>query len=143
MIICPILSQQRRAEDGSFTWEHHECIEEACTFWAVESRDCAIRASGLAILRREAESAGRPPEVRPDPMAILEAPLARLGEVEKKLEELSEKSAASSRDLGLRLLEGVAALEQPVNALREEVDRIQGKLQETNDVLSRAAGAIE
>src|SRR5882672_11432596 len=116
MIICPILSQQRRAEDGALTWEHHPCIEAACTFWAAEAKDCAIRASGLAILRRESsatvESATpAPPPPAVDPGALLEAPLARLGEIERKLEDLSERSAAASRDLGLRLLEGVSALE--------------------------------
>jgi len=146
MIICPILSQQRRAEDGALTWEHHPCIEAACTFWAEEAKDCAIRASGLAILRRESsatvESAPpSPPAI--DPAALLEAPLARLGDIERKLGELSERSAAASRDLGLRLLEGVSSLEQPVNALRHEVDAINTKLQETSAVLSQAMGVID
>ena len=143
MIICPILSQQRRAEDGSVTWEHHECLRDGCAFWAAEAEDCTIRASRTEILREIAAQRSEPPAPPIDPASILEQPLARLTEMEKKMESLSERGAASSRDLGLRLLEGVAALEQPVNALREEMDRIQTKMQETTAVLERALAVIE
>jgi len=145
MIICPILSQQRRAEDGSTTWEHHECIEEGCAFWAAEAKDCAVRASGLSILRRdavEATSPAAPPPPAPDLSTILEAPLARLADVERKLQELGDRSAAASRDLGIRLLEGVSALEQPVNALREEVGRLHSRFEETAATLGQAAAVI-
>ncbi|MBI3451181.1 MAG: tetratricopeptide repeat protein [Acidobacteria bacterium] len=146
MIICPILSQQRRGEDGSTTWEHHECIEDGCAFWAAEAKDCSLRASGFSILRREAAEAAAPAAVplpAPDLSTILEAPLARLADVERKLQELGDRSAAASRDLGIRLLEGVAALEQPVNALRDEVGRLHSRFEETAGTLAQASAVIE
>jgi len=143
MIICPILSQQRRAEDGSHTWEHHECIEDSCTFWAADAKDCALRASGLAILRRESAPPPPPPQPPPDPAVVLKEPLAKLDSLEQKLEEVADRSATSSRELGLSLLAGVAALEQPVNALREEVDSIRGKVQEFAGVFSQVIDLLE
>lgn len=144
MTICPILSQQRRAEDGSTSWEHHACIEEQCAFWAVEQKDCTLRASGLAILRRDAVERAEAPAPPPvDVATLLDAPLARFAEMERKLQEMGERSAASTRDLGIRLLEGVSALEQPVNALREEIARIQARFDETSAALSRAAEIVD
>jgi len=140
-MICPILSQPRRGEDGSVAWEHHECLREGCTFWAAEPQDCALRASGLAILRREAARAGEAPT--PDPATLLSGPLARLGQLESKMEMLAERGSAATRDLGIRLLEGVAALEQPVGALRDEVESIRARFQEMSGVLKEALGVIE
>ena len=60
-MICPILSQSRTDDDGTVTWDHHECIEEACSFWAGEISDCGIRASGLLVIARAKAVARRRP----------------------------------------------------------------------------------
>jgi Tfp pilus assembly protein PilF len=142
MIICPILSQQRRAEDGSVAWEHHECLRDGCTFWAAEFEDCALRASGLRILRRKEESPPPPEPEGPAAAELLAELSARLAEVEKKVEAETTRAVAANRDLGIRLLEGVAALEEPVNALREEAGRIAAHISGTAEALDRAAAAI-
>ena len=49
-MICPILSQAARDGEGNVVWDHHDCIETACTFWASEINDCGIRASGLVVI---------------------------------------------------------------------------------------------
>ena len=143
MIVCPILSQARRAEDGSVTWEHHECLRDECSFWAAEAQDCGVRTSSLQVLRDAAARANETPAAPPDPSAILEKPLARLDEIEKKIEEVAERSAAASREMGIRLLEGVSALEQPVQALRAEVEQIAGRLRDFAAVTERASVLIE
>src|SRR5262249_56408230 len=69
-MICPILSQATRDAEGNVVWDHHDCIEVACTFWASEINDCGIRASGLVVIQRAraalaAQGAG--PEAGPVP----------------------------------------------------------------------------
>ncbi len=51
-MICPILSNASQDEQGNVTWNHHECIEGSCSFWAEEITDCGLRASGLVIIGR-------------------------------------------------------------------------------------------
>jgi Flp pilus assembly protein TadD len=147
MIICPILSQQRRADDGAVSWEHHECLREGCTFWAAEPEDCAIRASGLTILKNqaraeEAKTVEEPPREDPAAAALKEA-LERLEAIDLRVESLSERTGAATRDLGLKLLEGVSALEQPVNALRDEMDTIRSRMQEFAEMMAKTGSLIE
>lgn len=143
MIICPILSQQRRGEDGTVTWEHHECLREGCTFWASEVEDCGIRASGVRILKEIASGPREAPQPLPDFAALLASPIERLDQMHKRIDEIAEKSAAGNRDLGLTLLEGVSALEQPVNALRDDVESLKRRIEESESVVARAASLIE
>jgi len=101
MIICPILSQS--ASGGRIhDVEHHECIEEGCAFWAAEAKDCAVRASGSRFCgatrwRRPRRPRRRP---RPGPLHDSRGAAGRLADVERKLQELGDRSAAASRDSG-------------------------------------------
>jgi Tfp pilus assembly protein PilF len=126
-MICPILTQARRDNDGNTSFEHHECIEGACSFWADEVRSCSLRASGLLIIARaraalatgaEGEAAGpaQPGEplfgspravIDPDTLAPLLAGIERVQH--------------NARETGLKLLEGVAALEEPLKATGHEL----------------------
>src|SRR5262245_45569392 len=143
MIICPILSQQHRAEDGTVAWEHHECLREGCMFWASEAEDCGIRASGLQILKQidSPQREAAPP--LPDFVALLSGPIDAMAGMKEKIEEIADKTASANRDLGISLLEGVAALEQPVHALREDVESLKRRLEESETVLARALALVE
>lgn len=103
-MICPILSQARRDQEGNTIWDHHECIEGSCTFWAQEISDCAIRASGLMVIQRAgAAVAGSDP-------ATLEPIMSAI-----------ERVTSSTRETGLKLLEGVSALEEPLRGTGREM----------------------
>jgi len=129
-MICPILSQAHRDAEGNASWDHHECIEGSCTFWATEIEDCGLRASGLLVIQRARaalsganDGDGGPPAGEP----LFAAPRLTLDpESMGPLREAMERAASESRDNGLRLLEGVAALEEPIKAgQRELVERLE------------------
>jgi Tfp pilus assembly protein PilF len=289
MIICPILTQQSRDEDGVATWEHHECLKDGCSFWAAEAEDCSIRASGIQVLKESAaeqdkeapapiefpdfrklitevtaekfeileqkldqsamtdrfddlekklddaataqdrqapepiefpdfqkiiteitaekfeelgrkldqsDMAGRFDELEKkldavvadqdrEPPAPIEFPDFReiitemtaerfealekkldqsatveridqlektldaaamprkFEDMEKRLDEIAEKMTAANRDLGIQLLEGVSSLEQPVHALRDELEEVRRQMQEMSGVTGQASEAIE
>jgi Tfp pilus assembly protein PilF len=143
MIICPILSQQRQDENGSVEWQHHECLKDGCVFWAAEADDCGIRASGIQILKN---AGGEPSADRSDPDEIrraLTAALERFGDLERKLVSFSERAAGTNRDLGIKVLEGVAALEQPVGGLREVGEELQGRFEGLRTDLEKVRELME
>lgn len=121
-MICPILSQAARDGEGNVVWDHHDCIETACTFWASEISDCGIRASGLVVIQRaraafSAQGAG--PEAGPVPAGepLFAAPQAAFDpSLLEPIAAAVEKATASARETGLKLLEGVSALEEPLRA---------------------------
>jgi len=120
-MICPILSQARRDDEGNVIWDHHECIENSCTFWADDISDCGIRASGMlviqraraALVTRENDEGDQVPAGEPlfaPPRLLLDEAAAR------PLMDAVHEGAANARDIGLKVLEGIAALEDPLKA---------------------------
>lgn len=119
-MICPILSQAARDGEGNVVWDHHDCIETACTFWASEINDCGIRASGLVVIQRaRAALAAQGPDGGPVPAGepLFAQPYAAFDpSVLDPIAAAVEKATNSARETGLKLLEGVSALEEPLRA---------------------------
>jgi len=125
-MICPILSQSRRDDEGNVSWDHHECIENSCTFWAEEITDCGIRASGLLVIQRARAAlaarenggvdnvpAGEP--LFAPPRLVLDEAAAR------PLMDAVEEGARTAREIGQKVLEGIAALEDPLKGSTREI----------------------
>src|SRR5213594_4332304 len=107
-MICPILSQASRDKEGNLAWDHHECIEASCTFWADEIHDCGIRASGLVIIARAkaALAAQQPGGDAPAPAGepLFAPPQATLDMTAlAPMVSAVEKANSSMRDTGLKL----------------------------------------
>ncbi len=127
-MICPMLSQSQRDKEGNVVWNHHECIESACTFWAEDLADCGLRASGLLAIARAKGSlasagAGDPqgPLATGRLMQVVQE--ERAGPSLATIAQAVERSGSVMRDTGLKLLEGVAGLEEPIRASGIEVVR--------------------
>lgn len=142
MIICPILSHQRQGEDGSSTWEHQECVREECTFWAKEHEDCALRASGMRALHQDPDEESRQSSSI-DAEQLIEAMRKRLDSLEGKMAQFGAHIESSNRDLALRLLEGVAGLEQPVNAQRLDVEAMAEQFKVTREIVEKLPEQLE
>lgn len=125
-MICPILSQSRRDDEGNVSWDHHECIENSCTFWVDEITDCGIRASGLLVIQRARAAlaardngegnqvpAGEP--LFAPPKLVLDEAAAR------PLMDAVAEGTTSAREIGQKVLEGIAALEDPLKASTREI----------------------
>ncbi|HZI93458.1 MAG TPA: tetratricopeptide repeat protein [Patescibacteria group bacterium] len=144
-MICPILSQSSRDNDGNVAWDHHECIETSCTFWADEIHDCGIRASGLLIITRaKAALAGQQPgqdSQVPAGEPLFGAPQGSI-DAEKMSAMVStvEKANTAMRETGLKLLEGVAALEEPLRATGHELG---GRLESLNATVLSMTTTVE
>ena len=134
-MICPILSQSSRDKDGNTAWDHHECVENSCTFWAEEIHDCGIRASGLVIIARaRAAVAGNEPGADGRAMPAGEplfAPPTAVFDASSLAPIVAavDKTNSAMRETGLKLLEGVAALEEPLRATGIELG---GRLESLN-----------
>jgi Tfp pilus assembly protein PilF len=145
-MICPILTQARRDKDGNVSFEHHECIESACTFWADEVRSCSVRASGLLIIARAraalatgAEGESASPALPGEP--LFGSPKAVVDpETFAPLMAGIERMQQSARDTGLKLLEGVAGLEEPLKATGQELG---SRMDSINTNLLSATTAME
>src|SRR5215510_11254608 len=124
-MICPILSQSSRDREGNVLWEHHDCIENACTFWAEEAAECGLRASGLLAIRGGME-AGRGDGASASDQAAWRETLVDFENAQ--------------REIGLKLLEGVSALEQPIEATGQEVVR---RLEGVNASLLTVSTSVE
>ncbi|HEY3174598.1 MAG TPA: tetratricopeptide repeat protein [Candidatus Polarisedimenticolia bacterium] len=122
-MICPILSQASRDPEGNTVWDHHECIEGACTFWAQEISDCGIRATGLATIQRMRE-----PLPSLDPAAL------------EPIMSAIEKVTNTTRETGLKLLEGVSALEEPMRGTGLEMG---SRVEALNARITRLEDGIE
>jgi Tfp pilus assembly protein PilF len=145
-MICPILTQSLRDKDGNTSFEHHECIEGACTFWADEVRSCSLRASGLLIIARaraalatgaegEAAAPAQPGEpLFGSPRAVVDP--ETLAPILSGLDRMQN----NARETGLKLLEGVAALEEPLKATGHELG---ARLDSINATLLSATTAME
>jgi len=127
-MICPILSQSRRDDEGNVSWDHHECIENSCTFWADEITDCGIRASGLLVIQRaraalaarENGEGNQVPAGEPlfaPPKLVLDEAAAR------PLMDAVREGATNAREIGQKVLEGIAALEDPLKASTREISQ--------------------
>jgi len=149
-MICPMLSQSHRETDGTVVWDHHDCIESACTFWAAEQHDCAIRASGLLVIKGAVGQAEASQATR---------------KIEERLGAVSDKHGTALREMGLTLLQGISALEEPLQGWGAEIGTrlesintslltstttMEGKLAETQAAqralkqeLQQVAGAIQ
>lgn len=145
-MICPILTQALRDKDGNTSFEHHECIEGACTFWADEVRSCSLRASGLLIIARAraalatgAEGEGTAPAQPGEPLfgstkAVIDP------QTLTPLISGMERVQQSTRETGIKLLEGVAALEEPLKATGQELG---SRLDGINTTLLSATTSME
>ena len=148
-MICPILSQSTKDTEGNVVWDHHECIETSCSFWSEDASDCALRASGLLVIARAKASltAGNgsgpqpgEPLFAPPPASVDEESLA-------PMREAIDESAAAMRDTGIKLLEGVVALEEPIKTgsreLGQRFDALQEVVSGIGDSLSGGFARIE
>ena len=124
-MICPMLSQSRRDADGTVVWDHHDCIESACTFWATEQKDCAIRASGLLVIKGAAGQA--------------EQSQATL-KIEERMGAIADKQGTALREMGLTLLQGISALEEPLQGWGVEMGN---RLEAINTSLLTTTTALE
>ncbi len=126
-MICPMLSQSRSDREGNLVWDHHECIEASCTFWSGELSDCSIRASGLVVIARaKASMVAGGKRIEPG-AAFSTQPLVRAmeesagGASMEPIVTAVEKASSTMRDTGLSLLQGVAALEEPLKAMGQDL----------------------
>jgi tetratricopeptide (TPR) repeat protein len=151
-MICPILSQSRRDDEGNVSWDHHECIENSCTFWADEISDCGIRASGLLVIQRARAAlavrdhgegdqvpAGEP--LFAPPRLVLDEAAAR------PLMDAVHEGNSSAREIGLKVLEGISALEDPLKAstreLAEKIEIVRESLAVSSTMNGHVAGIEE
>ncbi|MGH9868420.1 MAG: tetratricopeptide repeat protein [Candidatus Polarisedimenticolia bacterium] len=144
-MICPILSQAHREKDGSVSFDHHECIESACIFWAEEVHSCSIRASGLLVIARARAALGDAPEGAEPSSAggdLLFGPGKATLDPEALAPVISglDRIHQSARDTGLKLLEGVAALEEPLKATGVELG---GRMEALNTALLSVTASVE
>lgn len=151
-MICPILSQSRRDDEGNVSWDHHECIENSCTFWADEIADCGIRASGLLVIQRAraalaARENGEGDQV-PAGEPLFAPPRLVLDEAAARpLMDAVHEGAANAREIGLKVLEGIAALEDPLKAstrdLAEKIEIMRESIAVSSTMNGHVAGIEE
>ncbi len=147
-MICPMLSQSQRDEEGSVSWDHHECIEGACTFWSDGLGDCGIRASGLVtITRARSMLAGAAGDgswrLAKGTEPLIEALLKNEASALEPLLAAVEKANSNLRDTGLKLLEGVVALEGPIKATGYELGTKLAGIERRFEELSRRDDRIQ